>query len=471
MRSAIFVFRRDLRIHDNHALNELGRGGKTCVMPVFLMDPDQVTRNDHNRYYFSHNALQYMCESLVDLDNDLHAKYGSRLRILYGSPTETLEQCIKGLRPDCVAWNADYSKRALERDRRLREICEERGVQVVVSDSDMSLHPVAELGKADGQPYRQFSSFLKHARALGAPRAPARLHNVTFFPGKGPLVLPISYPSRSLAQRGGRREALRALARSRGLRDYDKTRNLLAHPTSQLSGALNFGCLSVREVCEQSELSSAFAEQLYWRDFFLQLAALDPRSRSFRRHMDTSFDRIRWRTNEEVIKREVEKLWSCRTGFLLVDAGMSEMLKTGFMHNRARMLVGNFWTKYLRIHILHPRFGSQVGFSSQLLDAVGPSQNKLNHHWITELDYAGRRYAPKGNALAGRPMDISNKMIRKFDPTGAYIKRWLPHLARFTVKELVAWRGDGGSHPGPMFDARERYQEWVEACRGASRKK
>jgi deoxyribodipyrimidine photo-lyase len=246
-----------------------------------------------------------------------------------------------------------------------------------------------------------------------------------------------------------------------------------------LSAARNFGCVSCREVYHA--VDNDLRRQLFWRDFYLQIIRFSPFATSYVRHMDERFDLI-WNDlndsndskknkvkgkekeneNESVRRRrEVARLYSARTGFLLIDAGIQEMTSTGFLHNIARMLLGVFWTKFLRIHIYDPVHGSQVGFSRMLIDAIGPSQNKLNHAWITELDLSGRRFAPKGAPLCGRRFDISNEAIKKWDPDGTYIRRWLPQFRDTDVKKLRNWDGSGGLHPGPMFDAGERYAEWI----------
>ena len=161
-----------------------------------------------------------------------------------------------------------------------------------------------------------------------------------------------------------------------------------------------------------------------------------------------------------------------QTGFLLIDAAMNELKQTGFMHNRSRLLVCSFWTKYLLIDIFHPIYGSQVGFSKYLVDAVGPSQNKMNHQWVTELDLPGRKYAPKNIPLAGRPMDISNKSIKKYDPDCIYIKKWLPHLSNIPNKHLIEYSLEYDNskkysipHPKPIFNPKLKYLEWVEICK------
>jgi deoxyribodipyrimidine photo-lyase len=149
---------------------------------------------------------------------------------------------------------------------------------------------------------------------------------------------------------------------------------------------------------------------------------------------------------------------------------MNQMKTTGFMHNRARMLVVIFWSKYLLINPLHPKYGSQVGFSRLLVDAIGPSQNLMNHRWAIDFDFPGKKYSAPGAPLSGRPMNINNEMIKKWDPTCEYIKQWLPHLKDISNKELFKWNETLVSqydniHPGPMFNAKEKYQEWVNICK------
>ncbi len=145
------------------------------------------------------------------------------------------------------------------------------------------------------------------------------------------------------------------------------------------------------------------------------------------------------------------------------------MKTTGFLHNRIRMILGMFWTKYLMINSMHPKYGSQVGFSKYLVDAVGPSQNLMNHRWILDFDYPGKKYSAKGVPLSGRPMDISNKIIKKFDTNCTYVKKWLPVLQEIPNKDIMSWNDKialkySHIHPAPMFDSKERYQEWIELC-------
>jgi deoxyribodipyrimidine photo-lyase len=474
----VFVFRRDLRLVDNHGLIELGKACKK-VLPVFLLDKHQVVRGEHNQYYHSNNAVQFMCESLVDLDRQL-AEQGSRLRLFFGDPAEQLARLLDQLDGSVVVgWNADYSRYSLQRDEKMQQACRKHGAEVLITHTDLTLRPFKDLVRDNGEGFKQYGAFYKHA-IRKPPLAPTN-NSVSSWVQRRAMKLHGEYDisdlsklhqiNQHLAQRGGRTEALLRLQRLRQFRDYDELRDIPAHNTTNLSAAINFGCVSVREVLKHVVKAlgsnSTLVKQLYWRDFYLQALRYVPNAGDYKKHIDRRFEKIAWKNKT----KDWERLWEARTGFLLIDAGMMEMRTTGFLHNRLRMLLGVFWTKYLMIDSMHPKLGSQVGYSRLLVDAVGPSQNLMNHRWILDFDMPGRRYAPSGAPLSGRPMDVSNKMIKKWDPKCVYVKKWLPHLKDVPVKDLVNWDADlakkhGKVHPAPMFDAKERYDEWVEACKG-----
>ena len=92
----------------------------------------------------------------------------------------------------------------------------------------------------------------------------------------------------------------------------------------------------------------------------------------------------------------------------------------------------------------------------------------MNHQWITEFDFPGKKFSPSNAPIAGRPMNIDNKQIKKFDPECIYIKRWLPHLLNVENKDIYNWSelmvDKYGLHYAPIFDPREKYQEWIELC-------
>lgn len=461
----IYIFRRDLRLYDNKAFISLSH--KTdIILPIFILDPFQINTTSHNKHYISNNAIQFMCESLIDLNKQLD----NNLNLLYGNPSTCLEEIIQSLltkydTPNIIlAFNNDFSQYSYKRDKELFDVAYKYSLDIITDSNDMSLIDLSKLN-----PYKQYGAFYKKALSIcvDKPNNPNKTTFIKHFTISSYSIKNLKkfYKNNTnLAQNGGRTKALQRLNSLQNFSQYDKNRDILSYNTTNLSAYLNFGCLSIREVYQHMKNLNlnGLIKQLYWRDFFLQILIKIHNANSFNTYIDERYNKLKWNNNPN----DWNKLMDSKTGFLIVDAAINEMKITGFMHNRARMIVGYFWTKYLLIDSYHPIYGSQVGFSKYLVDAIGCSQNKLNHAWITELDYPGKRYAPKGVPLAGRPMDISNSIIKKFDPTCEYIKKWLPHMQHIPIKKIFKWDEDYDEiiHPGPMFNPKERYREWINLC-------
>jgi len=472
----IHVFRRDLRLDDNHGLIKLCKTSKN-IIPVFFLDKHQIKIDEHNKYYYSSNAVQFMCESLMDLDRQLR-KYNSKLFLFYGEPGRLLAKLIKQLDGNVmVSWNADYSKYALKRDLEMREICTHYKASILETHTDYTLVPFDKLIKSDGNAFKQYGAFFKNAIKTSPTKSSKnRFSNYISshrkFTHEFDNDLSQFYkPNNLLAQIGGRANTLAQLKKAKDQTKYNDMRDRLDYNTTNISAGLNFGCVSIREVYEYFEKhlgkNTTLIKQLYWRDFYLTAVKYIPFANDMRRHIDERYEKIKWINNKVDWKKIIEG----KTGFLLIDAAMNQMKITGFMHNRARMLVVMMWCKYLLIHPFHPKYGSQVSYSCFLVDAIGPSQNQMNHRWCTEFDFPGKKYSAPNAPLSGRPMDISNKMIAKWDPDCIYIKKWLPHLKFISNKDLIKWNIDiakehNNIHPPPMFDHREKYKEWINACKG-----
>lgn len=483
MRLALYIFIRDHRIQDNLSLYNYARTleAGTKIMCVFILNPEQVRIHSKNKNYFSESALQFMCESLIDLNRQLK----SRLCIFYGDPVDVLVDLLEKF-PEIssVGFHRDFSQFALVREKKMRNLFERVGLDVFVEENDMTLLPLEELCRQPLQGFKQYGAFYRHAQKNASKIACVRNNGLLFYKPTKKKVARLKYVwdhkmlnelyncNDSLAQRGGRKEGLLRLKNvsRKKFGDYALMRDRLDYNTTEISGYLNFGCLSVREVYlhirKYLGSNSQLLKQLWWRDFYLQAAIFLPHGNEFE-YMDERYEQIKWHNK----KADWNKIMNAQTGFLIVDAAMRQMMQTGYMHNRARMIVGVFWTKYCLIDTFHPAYGSQTGFSRYLLDAVGISQNKMNHHWITEFDFPGKKYAPKGVSVAGRPMDVSNKIISKFDPEGTYIRTWIPELNSVSTHDLARWDVNTYNkymlHVPPMFnDPKEKYTEWVDACRG-----
>lgn len=457
----IFIFRRDLRIHDNYGLLKLQQ---KCdiVIPIFCLDKNQIVLNKKNKFYYSHNVVQFMIESLIDLNDELK-KYNSKLRLFYGIPSDIIEKLLKSLDIKYVGFNSDFSKYAIDRDNKIKEVCEKYNVEVITEENDYTLLNLNDLLKDDKKkiPFKQFGIFYKK---MVNHKVNDIVKNKTNYISKnvkidGEYIKDITEfykDNPNIKQHGGRNELLKKMKHINDFKKYDDMHDRLDFETTNISAGLNFGCMSVREVYNEIKTklkSELLIRQLYWRDYYLVMLIYLKNGNEYK-YIDERFSKIKWKNS----RAEFNKLWNSQTGFLLIDAAMNEMKITGFSHNRARLLLGAFWTKYLRIDTFHKSMGSQVCFSRLLVDAIGPSQNKMNHQWITELDFSGRQF---GKGISGRPMDISNEQIKKFDPDCVYIKKWLPHLKDIPKEDIYKWDGIKHTiHPKPIFDAKKRYNEW-----------
>ena len=474
-----FIFRRDLRLIDNLALIKL-QTNVDMIIPLFILNKDQITLTDTNKYFFSSNAVQFICESLVDLNTQL-TNIGSILLLLYGKldiVISSLFSFIKSIKHKyniVIGYNSDFSNKAKYRDKLIDTLAKKDNITIIKSTDDYSLVPINKLHKIDNTGYKQFGAFYKniikykvhlpdHTKINFATNSfiTGLQHNVDhYFNIKN--INKFYKTNKYLAQNGGRTNALKKIKDLYKFKKYNLYKNMLDYSTTNLSAYLNMGCLSIREVYYSIKkilgLRNDLIRQLYWRDFYLQAYCFINNANKFA-HIDNRYNKINWSNDHSLWNT----LINSKTGFLLIDAAMNQLKITGFMHNRARILVGHFWTKYLLIDPFHKKYGSQVGFSKYLVDAIGPTQNKLNNQWITEFDYAGKKYAPKNIPLAGRPINVSNKIIYKYDPNCLYIKKWLPHLKQYTIKELANWKGNK-EHPGPIFNYKIKYNEWIKKCK------
>jgi deoxyribodipyrimidine photo-lyase len=460
MTLGIFIFRRDLRLEDNLGLIELSKLVDT-ILPIFIFDPHQIRKTEHNKHYFSNTAVQFICESVDDLNEQLKEKR-SKLYIFYGKPHNILEDLIDEFKKDeiIVGFNKDFSPYAIERDNLIRDVCNKKNIKVIINENDLFITEQNELLKNDNTPFKQYGVFYKHAikKIVAKPiKNKFKSYYKSHIKNEYKKYHDFYDKNEMIAQKGGRLEVINKLKHLTKFNDYNEKRDLLDYETTNISGALNMGCVSEREVywymVRKLGKKTILLKQIYWRDFYLLAYAYLENANSFKKYIDPRFDKIKWKSGHS----EWEKLIDCKTGFLLIDAAMSQMKQTGYLHNRGRLLLGCFWTKYLQIDMYHPIYGSQVGFTKYLLDAIGPSQNKMNHHWLLDFDYPGRRF---GKGISGRPMKIANDQIKEYDPECKYIKRWLPHLKEVDNKELYKWNGSD-LHPKPIFDAVERYKEWI----------
>jgi deoxyribodipyrimidine photo-lyase len=481
----IYIFRKDLRVVDNRGLIKLNKICKE-IIPIFIFDTYQVDLNSRTKNYLSFPALRFICEGVKDLDKSI-GKTG--LNVFYGNPIKVLEHIVKELKINSnmisLGFNADFTEYSIKRDNKIIDFCNTNNINLVVCEDDNTLCEMDLLLRDENTPYKQYGAFKKNM--LGHKNKFNKVDGTKIKFGKPKKSFSKTLTSDEIDELwkehmkknykpleiGNRKLALDILSKLKDFKEYNEKRDMLSYNTTHLSAYLNFGLVSEREfywaLIAKLGNSTQLINQVIWREYYLCLLRYLEGANSYSLHIDPRYNKIKWIKDIPDKKSKVWKEWelmmNSKTGFLLVDAAIQELKHTGFMHNRCRMIVGVFSVKYLGINPLCRYIGLNDWFSRHLVDC-STSQNKLNTQWVTELDFPGKKFAPSSAPIAGRPMNISNSMIKKWDPECIYIKRWLPHLANIDNKTLYKWdtNNNPSIHPKPIFDQKSRYAEWIKMC-------
>lgn len=416
---ALHIFRRDLRLHDNTALLEALKQSQQ-VIPCFIFDKRQIEMND----YKSDNCIQFMAQSLQELNAELHKKE-SRLFTFYGIAEDIVAQLITQNKIEAVFINRDYTPFSKSRDHKIADVCHQQQVDFHCY-ADALLHEPEQIVKSDKQPYTVFTHAYKKALQIPVQAPRKNMHDnyyrdhITLEDTKT-LTKLLQKNNPNLLVKGGRQEAIALLKRIHQLENYADIRNIPAlNGTTKLSAHNKFGTVSIREV--YAVIAKAFGTQhtliteLYWRDFFTHITYFYPRVLGSSFH--EKYEAIKWSQNENKFRAWCEG----RTGFPIVDAGMRELNTTGYMHNRVRMIVASFLTKDLHIDW---RWGEKY-FAQQLVD-YDPAVNNGNWQWAASTGCDAQPY-----------FRIFNPWLQqqKFDPECLYIKKWIPELATIPNKTI-----------------------------------
>ena len=409
MDAAVLLLNRDLRIHDHPALGAAAEADR--VVPLFVLD-DAILESRAG----AANRVAFLLDSLRDLDDSLKQR-GARLFIRRGDPVREAVSIAKEAGAAAIHASADWSAYARRRERRLAEACREERIEFQTHPG-VTVVPPGDVTPADGDHFRVFSPYHRAWRAverrpvLGAPRrlrVPGGI-NPGRIPSAGPL-LDGAVPSPDLAPGGEAegRKRMNAFLRNQ-LRDYDARHDdLPGDATSRLSAYLRFGCISPLELgveAGRKRGGAPFVRQLCWRDFHHQVLAAFPQlpRRDYRHRGD------RWSRSV----RALEAWKEGRTGYPVVDAGMRQLAREGYMHNRARLITASFLTKDL---YLDWREGARHFWD--LLADGDVANNAGNWQWV----------AGTGNDT--RPNRVFNpiRQARRFDPDGDYVRRYVPELS------------------------------------------
>ncbi len=417
--TSIIWYRRDLRLHDLPALQAAMDAGP--VLPLFVFD-DRLL---HGRWP-SANRVGFMLGCLRVLDELLRER-GSRLQVRHGAPETIIPALARETGATAVYVSRDYSPYARKRDGAVGDALTAMGVAFHALPGVLVHEPEAVVSRA-GTPYTVFAPFLRRWKALpgrDVHDAPASIDTVSGIdPGHLPSGKGLGFgeptPGMIAPGEAAARERLQAWANG-GIAGYAAGRDAPGTgATSRLSQDLRWGLLSPLEVAERCAGWGAdtekFLAEIAWREFSYHLLWHHPRivSEPFQRQ----FALIAWDNDPE----RFEAWRTGRTGFPIVDAGMRELLATGHMHNRARMVTASFLAKDL---LLDWRLG-EAHFMEHLVDG-DVANNTAGWQWAASVGADAQPYF-----LVFNPQSQGER----FDPEGQYTRRWVPELARVPDSHL-----------------------------------
>ena len=410
---AYFWFRRDLRLHDNAGLFTALKK-YSAVQPIFIFDSEILAKLSSRR----DPRVLFIYREISELKRSLEQK-GSTLRIFFGKPKEVFSMLLQeDPKPLAVIANTDYEPYSVERDAQVAALMKGAGVEFETVKDHIIFEP-NEVLKDDGTPYTVYTPYSKKWKSILSGR------DIESYPSElflNNLVKAAQSPMPSLEDMGFEDFSFNFPPKSVSsdtLNQYAEVRDFPAvNGTSQLGLHLRFGTVSIRELTRQAITHSAtFLGELIWRNFFIQIMAHFPYAADgpFKKQ----YANIAWRNNEQ----EFEKWCHGETGYPIVDAGMRELLHTGFMHNRVRMITASFLTKHL---LIDWRWG-EAWFAEKLLDFELASNNG-NWQWAAGTGCDAAPY-----------FRVFNPTIQeqKFDPQGKYIARWVPEAGTIAYARAI----------------------------------
>lgn len=459
---AIHWFRQDLRLADNPALTLAAQ--HRSVLAIYIVDDVNA-----GNYPMGAASRWWLHHSLAALNDSLQDK----LALYAGNPIDIFAGLISRLQLAAVYWNRCYEPWQISRDTKIKAYLKAKGIAVNSANGSLLCEPW-QVTRNDATPYKVFTPFYNklafQAELSRQPLpVPANLNCITDSHHALQLddlsLLPEPSKNKKLAAhwRAGEREAWQCWQEfsAAKLAGYDSDRDFPAKDgVSKLSAPLHFGEISPNQIWHTARtLSSSgcasFCRQLGWREFCYNLLYYHPELPF--RNLRPKFDKFAWRDDAALLQAWQAGL----TGVPLVDAGMRQLLETGYIHNRVRMVVASFLVKNLRLHW----HNGARWFWDNLVDA-DLANNSAGWQWVAGCGTDAAPYFRIFNPVS---------QAQKFDPEGNYIRRFVPELALLPDKYLSSpWQAApatlklakvelGSCYPAPVVDLKQSRHDALAA--------
>lgn len=451
---SVIWIRRVMRLDDNKIISEaLKKSDK--VYFVFVFD-SYILKDFPNK---KDRRLSFIASILEKIDNSLR-EIGSKLHVLCGDSRELIPDFARKISANNIYTEMDFEPRSIKRDEEIIESIKDEGINVNFVLDHALIHP-AKIFKDDDTPYKVFTPFMKFFRKLINPDMLKKLsYNIE---GKASKVELFDFDKITTLEKIGYDYSEDELWKSdiakikfeefldQKFDDYHIDRNNLSPDgTSNISPYLRFGLLSIREVFRRSlerEEAQNYVNELIWREFYIYILYHFPESAKlefqvkYRNSIEWNYDEGLWNAFKEG-----------KTGFPVIDASIRQLLHTGWMHNRARMIVASFLTKNM---FFDWRLGEKF-FAEYLMD-YELSSNVGGWQWTASTGTDAQPYFRIFNPIS---------QAQKFDPNGSYIRKYVPELK--SVKgndifdgELIAKNYNLG-YPKPIIDYKESREKAIE---------
>jgi deoxyribodipyrimidine photo-lyase len=423
MSRSIMWFRRDLRLIDNPALLAAIEAGEEIV-PVFILDPKliQIT---------GAKGLAYLAASLRSLDESL----GNKLNVCEGDPVDVLKDLVKKHGATSVHISAEYDAYAVARDARV----EATGIELTRTGSPYAVAPGRVKKPSDATNYRVYTPFYRGWLAHGwraAVAAPKSIKAVTpdasdrkFPTWQSPDVTDIPLAGEKAAHERFKKFKAKALD------TYDETRNFAGiDGTSKMSAHLTWGEIHPRTLLAglgENKAHDTFRKEIAWREFYADVLFNYPHTD--KDYYAPNFANMRYDKPGDKFVAWCEG----KTGYPFVDAGMRQLIKEGWMHNRVRMVVASFLAKDLHIEWQH----GALFFEEHLVD-FDIASNAHGWQWTAGCGTDASPYYRVFNPI---------EQGKRFEENGDYIRKYVPELAHLSADEIhEPWdAADGYKHGYP----------------------
>jgi len=408
---SIFWFRRDIRLEDNIGLSQAVKS-KYPVIPIFIFD-EKITLNLPK----NDTRINFIYKNLKKLDDLLLEKFNSKLQVFKGDPIDIINKIVKEYNIKEVYTNHDYEPYAIKRDSLISKNLRNNNISLYTF-KDQVIFEKNEVIKDNGSPYIVFTPYMrkwketlkKNYLVLEHSKLSNNFHNLN------------KYNLKEISEYGFEKnlsEVLNFDVSKKIIEEYENKRNYPSlNSTSKIGPFLRFGVISIRSLVKYVLKfdNDTFLNELIWREFFMQILFHFPNSS--KNSFKSKYDNIKWVNDEKMF----EAWKNGKTGFPIVDAGMNELNKTGFMHNRVRMITSSFLCKQL---LIDWRWGEKY-FALKLND-YEMSSNVGNWQWASGSGVDAAPYFRIFNP---------HTQIEKFDKNYDYINNWVD-LKNNYPKEIV----------------------------------